>query len=189
MEISTVIPGNETHPFTARMASTTMNDQAGNPTKPRSTPIAIWVVTAVIVLVAGVVLWLGWPKKHTVLPSGASEVQVYLIADEPVLTTPAATGLEDRWFGRISFPCGTNARYVESAGTAMCAWLDGPYGKVTVTSGSGGIELGAAARRSITGWVAEAGGDPLPTRALLVHDGEPVGIVTVADPGTAVAAG
>lgn len=166
-----------------------MNAQDGHPAKPRTTPITRWVLVSIAVLIAVFALWLAWPKKHTTLPSGASQAQVYFISDDTALISAAATGEQDRWFGRLALPCGVTMWYVESAGTAMCATLGGPYGEVTVTSKSGRMELDAAAQQSIIRWATEEGGDPLPTRALLVYDGEPVGIVTLATPATAAAAG
>ncbi len=158
----------------------------GTPTKSRISPILIWGTASVTVLITALVLWLGWPAQAAQLPEGTTEVQVYLIDDE--LTTPAAVGERDGWFGNLSMPCGTDAWYVQSAGKAMCATLDGPKGTVAVDTRSRRIELPADTQKAITRWAADAGGTPPPTRALLVRDGEPVGVVAVAGPGTATPA-
>ncbi|GAA1614562.1 hypothetical protein [Actinoplanes couchii] len=165
-----------------------MNAQAGHPTKPRTTPIALWVLGAVVVLIAAVVLWVGWPRTPVTLPAGDSRVDVYVIDDHEALTYPAATGEKDGWFGRLSLPCGVTMWYVESAGTAMCATLGGPHGKITVTGTDGRLELPADSQAAVARWAAEnSDSDPV-TRVLLTQDGDPVAIVTVATPATAVPA-
>ncbi|MEU4419083.1 hypothetical protein AB0F81_00505 [Actinoplanes sp. NPDC024001] len=153
----------------------------------RLSPILTWGITAVTALITAFVLWLGWPAEAAELPTGTSEVEVHFIDDE--LTTPAATGEKDGWFGSLSAPCDFDSWYVESAGTAICATLGERMGTVTVTRTGQRIELPAEARKSITAWAADAGGTQPPARALLVRDGEPVGVVAVADPGVAVPAG
>ncbi|WP_433825925.1 hypothetical protein ACQP2E_27925 [Actinoplanes sp. CA-015351] len=153
----------------------------------RLSPTLIWGTVAVTVLITACVLWLGWPAKAAGLPTGASEVEVHLIEDE--LTTTAPTGQKDGWFGGLSAPCDFDSWYVESAGSAICATLGERLGTITVTSSDKRIELPAEAQKSITAWAAETGGTKPPTRALLVRDGEPVGVVTVTSPGVATPAG
>ncbi|WIM96396.1 hypothetical protein ACTOB_008588 [Actinoplanes oblitus] len=156
--------------------------------KSRLSPILIWGITAVTGLVAAFVLWLGWPAGAAELPTGTSQVEVQFIEDE--LTTSAPTGQKDGWFGGLSSPCDFDSWYVEYAGKAECVTIGERAGTITVTSTGKRIELPADARKSITAWaVAEAAGTPPPARALLVRDGEPVGIVAVADPATATPVG
>ncbi|BAL93171.1 hypothetical protein AMIS_79510 [Actinoplanes missouriensis 431] len=155
--------------------------------KPRFSPTAIWGITSVGVLVTALVLWAGWPAQAAELTPGTAEV--YLIDDE--LTTPAPTGEKSGWFGTLSTPCDFDSWYVESAGTAMCATLDGPKGTVTLGGAGKSIAVATEGQQAITGWVAEAGsgGAKAPTRALLVRDGDPIGVVAVAEPGTVVPVG
>lgn len=153
--------------------------------KLRLSPILIWGITAVTVLITAFVLWLGWPAEAAELPSGPGEVEIHFIDEE--LTTPAPTAAKDGWFGRLSTPCDFDSWYVESAGAAFCATLGERMGTVTVTSTGTRIELPAEAQKAITGWAAAAGGTP-PVRALLVLGGEPVGIVAVATPTVATPA-
>ncbi|GAA1596437.1 hypothetical protein [Actinoplanes couchii] len=166
-----------------------MTAQPGHPTRPRITSIARWVGTAVLVLIAALTLWVGWPKSPAIVPDGASEVEVYLIDDDPAVTVPAATGARSGWFGRLSLPCGVTSWYIESAGAAVCAWLDGPKGNITVTGEDGRITVPADSQKALAGWAAEWADGPSPTkRALLLRDGDPVGIVVLATPATAIAA-
>ncbi|MEU4557513.1 hypothetical protein AB0F72_03945 [Actinoplanes sp. NPDC023936] len=164
-----------------------MSTQADAPAKFRFSPTMIWGMTSVTVLITALVLWIGWPAQAAELSPGTAEV--YLVDDE--LTTPAATGEKDGWFGALSTPCDFDSWYVESAGTAMCATLDGPKGTVTLGGANKRVELSAEGQKAVTGWVAEAGagGAKPPTRALLVRDGDPIGVVAVADPGTVVPIG
>ncbi|GGN85033.1 hypothetical protein GCM10010112_64960 [Actinoplanes lobatus] len=152
----------------------------------RPGPITIWGAVAGGTLVTAFVLWLGWPAQAAELPAGATDVQVYLIDDE--LTTPATPGEQDGWFGSFSMPCDFDSWYVESAGAAMCASLDGPKGTVTATREDERIILPAGTQKAITAWAADHGSSQPPTRALLVLDGEPVGVVAVAAAATAVPA-
>ncbi|WP_430785341.1 hypothetical protein [Actinoplanes sp. G11-F43] len=165
-----------------------MSERAGHPVRPGSTPILIWTATSVTILIVAAVLWLGWPKSPTVLPDGASRVDVYVIDESPELTTPSVMGADSGWFDRYTFPCGVDAWHVESAGAAICATVGGPYGKVTVIAGDGGKRIDVPADRLTTlrDIAAENGGA---SRILLARDGEPVGIVTLTDPATAVPAG
>ncbi|GIF11386.1 hypothetical protein [Actinoplanes teichomyceticus] len=152
----------------------------------RLSPVLTWGIAAVTVLITAFVLWLGWPAEGAGLPAGASEVEVHFIDDE--LTTPAPTGEKDGWFGSLSTPCDFDSWYVESAGTAVCATLGERMGTVTVNRTGQRIELPADAQKAITAWAADAGGTRPPARALLVVDGEPVGIVAVAAPAVATPA-
>ncbi len=163
-----------------------MSTPTDAPKKFRLSPVLTWGIVAVTVLMTAFVLWLGWPAQAAELPAGTSTVEVHLIDDE--LTTVAPTGQKSGWFGGLSMPCDFDSWYVESAGAAMCATLDERLGTVTVISTGERIELPADAQKAITGWAAEAGGTRPPTWALLVLDGEPVGIVAVATPGSAIPA-
>src|SRR5690349_4452255 len=163
-----------------------MSVQADIPAKSRFNPIVVWGAAAITVLITALVLWFGWPAEAAALPAGSSKVEIYFLDDE--LTTPAATGERDGWFGRFSMPCDADSWYVESAGTAMCATLDGPKGTVTVEAQGRRIELPADAQQALARWVTADGDTPRPTRALLVRDGEPVGVVALAGPGTATPA-
>ncbi|HWS38628.1 MAG TPA: hypothetical protein VN408_38570 [Actinoplanes sp.] len=164
----------------------------GQQARSRTAPILLGSAAAMTVPIAAAALWFGWPQSPTSVPDGTSQVEVYTISDHPALTTPSVIGAEDGWFGRFSFPCGVDAWHVESAGTAVCASLNGPLGTVTVTLRNDGkqIELPADSRQAVTGWITDAddSGSGPATRALLVRDGDPVGIVTVTAPATAVPA-
>ncbi|MFI1993808.1 hypothetical protein [Actinoplanes sp. NPDC020271] len=163
-----------------------MSTPTDAPRKSRLSPVLTWGIVAVTVLIMAFVLWLGWPAEAAELPAGTSTVEVHLIEDS--ITTAAPTGQRSGWFGRLSTPCDFDSWYVESAGTAMCATLDERLGTITVTTTDKRISLPADAQKAITAWAAEAGGPQPPTRALLVRDGEPVGIVAVATPGSATPA-
>ncbi|BBH67937.1 hypothetical protein ACTI_46220 [Actinoplanes sp. OR16] len=156
------------------------------PATSRFSPVLIWGITAVTVLITAFVLWLGWPAEAAELPAGAGEVEVHFIDDE--LTTPAPTGETDGWFGGLSTPCDFDSWYVESAGTAFCATLGESRGTVTVNRAGNRIDLPAEAQKAITGWAADEGGTQPPARALLVLGGEPVGIVDLAGPAVATPA-
>ncbi|SDT74757.1 hypothetical protein [Actinoplanes derwentensis] len=159
-----------------------MSTPADAPAGSRLKSTLVQSTAVVAALITASVLWLGRPAKAVEPPAGPATVKAYLIDDE--LTTPAATGEKDGWFGDLAMPCDFDSWYVEYAGKAICTTVDGPKGAVTITSSDGRTELSADAQQAISGWAAEPGGTQPPTRALLVLDGEPVGIVAVAGPGT-----
>jgi hypothetical protein len=163
-----------------------MSTPADAPAKSRISPVLTWGIVAVTVLITAFVLWLGWPAEAAELPTGTSRVEVQFIDDD--LTTAAPTGETSGWFGGLSTPCDFDSWYVESGGTASCVTLGERVGTITVTRDGNGIALPADAQQAITAWAAAADGTQPPKRALLVLDGEPVGIVAVAAPGAATPA-
>lgn len=163
-----------------------MSASPETPARFRLSPTMTWGIVAVTVLVTAFVLWLGWPASAAGLPAGTSQVTVHLVDDD--LTTPAPAGEKDGWFGSLSAPCDFDSWYVDSVGTALCATLGEAMGTIMVTRDDDRIVLPAEAQQKVTAWAAAAGGTRPPTRALLVRDGEPVGIVAVATPGIATAA-